>query len=124
MIATIWEIRNDRFGDLNKGSDIMIRIILLLAEGLAIHFIFYKPTIDSILLPMAIFFLCFDYGIAYTLLKNGTVEPKRGETLHWFTYTAKEGFVDNIPKWKKLHPITKLIIRILFFTGSIIILWK
>lgn len=123
---TIWEHENDREGDLNKREDVPVRITIGLFVA-AVGIFFDRNIIFGFNLSMAIHFMFFDYWIAYTLLKNKIIEPKRGEKLHWFTYTAKDGFVDNISWWKKMHPVLKLMIRIFYFVGSILIyynVWK
>ena len=121
MIATLWEVWNDAKGDIDKAFDVFIRVLLFTAEGVLVHWISHKPLIDCIILSFAIFFLCFDYLISYVLIKNGTLEPPRGVTYHWFSYTAKVGVIDNIPFWKQLNPWIKFGIRLIVFIGAIII---
>lgn len=121
MIATLWEVWNDRHGDLNKGADVLIRVCLVLAEALAIHFIFVKPVVDCILLSSAIFFMFFDYVVAYVMIKNKVVEPRRGTTYTWWVYTAKEGFFDNIPLWKKAGPWIKFSVKLVVLITAIVI---
>lgn len=121
MIATIWEVINDRHGDSNKQYDIIARLILIWIEAALLHFIFHKPLVDSLLLSTAFFFSFFDYLIAYILIKNGTLEPPRGITYYWFDYIAKVGPFDNFKYWKELKPRTKLFVRVVVLIGAIII---
>lgn len=121
MIATLWEVWEDRHGDLYKSQDVIIRIALLLAEAIALHFIFIKPLIDSLFLSIAVFFMFFDYLIAMVLIKNGVVEPRRGTTYTWWTYTAKSGVFDNLKLWKDAKPWTKFFIKLGALIAAVII---
>lgn len=121
MVATLWETFNDRHGDLNKAFDVFIRVLLFTAEGVALHFIFHKPLQDCIILSASVFFLTFDYLIAYVLIRNKVVEPRRGTTYTWFVYTAKKGAVDNIHFWKRMNPWVKLGVRVVVFIAAILI---
>lgn len=121
MIATIWELWNDRKGDFNKMLDVIIRIALLALEAVAAHLQLQKPYLVALNLSAAIFFFFFDYLIAFILIRNGTLEPPRGVKYHWFTYVAKDGVVDNVPHWKNANPWLKLAIRTLYLSGSLIL---
>jgi hypothetical protein len=121
MIATILEVFNDRHGDLNKSQDLILRIVLLLAEAVALHFIFHKPIFDCLLVSTAFFFLCFDYLVTYVLIKNKVIEPRIGGGHTWFSYTGKKGFFDNIRAWRNLNPWGKLAVKVSFFVLSILI---
>ena len=121
MIAAIWEVYNDRHGDLNKSQDVLIRCALLLIETLILHFIFGKPLFDCFLLSVAVFTFVFDYAIGYVLIKNKVVEPRRGTSYSWFTYTAKKGFFDNIPLWKKANPWVKFAIKLSFLIIAVVV---
>lgn len=121
MIALILEVINDRDGDLNKGADVFVRLFFFAFEAWAVHFIFDKPAWAAFLLSTAIFFLFFDYVIAYVLIRNGTLEPPRGVKYHWFSYVAKEGVIDNLKFWKSLKPGIKLGIRIAYFVLSLVL---
>ena len=115
MIALIWEVWNDAAGDTDKKRDVYLRAILLVLEGVTLFAIFGWPIPLAWILSTSIHFLLFDYIIAYVLIKNGTLEPPRGVTYHWFTYTAKSGVVDNLKFWKNLNPWLKLLIRVGYF---------
>ncbi len=119
-LPTVFEVYNDRHGDFDKKTDILLRVLLGVVCGGFNHTMGLQFLI-AFNLSMAIFFLVFDYIIAYTLIKNGTLEPPRGVRYHWFRYTAKDGFVDNVPNWKYANPWLKLGIRVLYFTGSLIL---
>ena len=121
MTATIYELWNDRRGDSNKSDDVIIRIALLCFEATALALGFNRPFIDSLLLTCSVFFLTFDYAIAYILIKNGTIEPPRGVKYHWFIYTGKSGYVDNIPLWKNMNPWLKFGLRLTVFAVALTI---
>lgn len=121
MIATIWEVWNDRHGDLNKGADVLIRLILFGIEALILHWIFDKPHPDSLLLSAAIFFFTFDYAIAYVLIRNKVIEPRIGGGYTWFSYTGKKGFFDNIGIWKKAGPWLKFSVKLVVLITAIVI---
>lgn len=124
MIATLFETWNDRHGDLNKRADLVWRVILILAEAGLLAWVLHKPFIDSILLSSAIFFMTFDYLVAYVLIKNKVVEPRRGTTYTWWTYTAKKGFFDNIGLWRRLSPWVKFFVKLICLAISLYILSK
>lgn len=121
MIATLIELFNDKDGDFNKGADMFVRLFFFAFEAWMIHFIFDKPVWAAFMLSTAIFFLTFDYLISYILIKNGTLEPPRGVTYHWFTYQAKAGVIDNIGLWRNMNPWVKLCIRVGYFTMALIL---
>ena len=121
MIATIWEVYNDRKGDFNKLFDVALRIGLISLEASLLVLLFHKPYIDCFLVSTSIFFLTFDYVVAYVLIKNGTLEPPRNVTYHWFAYTAKAGVFDNLKFWRNLNPYVKLAVKVSFFLLSILI---
>lgn len=120
IIPTALELYNDRNGDTDKSFDVVLRVLLMLGAAagcLALHFSFWL----SLNLSVAIFFAFFDYIIAYILIKNGTLEPPRGVKYHWYSYTAKDGIVDNFKFWRKMKPGWKLTIRLAYFTASLLI---
>lgn len=121
MIATIWEVYNDRRGDKNKGFDVLIRMILFTLEAYILHLIFDKSVLVSLVIPFAVFFLTFDYVIAYVLIKNGTVEPPRGEKYHWFSYKSKSGVIDSLLIWGVMNPWLKLGVRLVVFIAAVLI---
>lgn len=115
MIATIWEVWNDRKGDFNKGFDVFIRMILFTLEAYILHLIFDKSVLVSLVIPFAVFFLFFDYLIAAVLIRNGVIQG------HWFNYQAKSGVVDNIGFWKRMNPWLKLGVRLIVFIVAVLI---
>lgn len=121
MIATIWEVWNDRLGDLNKTADIQVRFLLLLIEAVLLYLLTDKNIFICINLSIAFFFLTFDYAINYILIKNGTLELPRGVKYHWFDYSGKKGVIDNLKFWKNLNPYVKLLIRVTYFVGSLVL---
>lgn len=117
-LPTVWELWNDRRGDLNKFEDGIWRVTIA-----AVASIIVKHSALGFLaafnLSMAIHFMFFDYIIAYILIKNGTLEPPRGVKYHWFSYTAKSGVIDNLKFWRNMNPWLKLGIRVAYFIISI-----
>jgi len=67
------------------------------------------------------FFAFFDYLIGYVLIKNGTLEPPRGVTYHWFTYEAKKGVFDNLKTWRKIGPWGRFLVKSLVLIGATIL---
>jgi hypothetical protein len=120
MIATIWEVWNDRHGDLNKQYDVIARLILLWIEGAAIHFIFHRPLITSLMISTAIFFLLFDYVVTYVLIQNKVIEVPGA---HWFSYTGKKGWFDNLGWWKH-NAWIRLGIKLAYLIISLILFIK
>lgn len=121
MIATLWEAWNDRHGDLNKQTDLIWRVVLILLEAGLLAWFLHKPLVDSILVSSAVFFMCFDYLVGYVLIKNSVVEPRRGTSYSWWTYTAKKGFFDNIKVWRNLSPWAKFSIKLSVLIAAILI---
>lgn len=120
-LPTVWEIYNDRHGDLNKSSDVIWRIVIGLLAALAVSHLNLIRFVIAFNLSMAINFLLFDYLIAYILIRNGTLEPPKGVKYHWWSYIAKSGFVDNVPFWIKLNLWVKLAIRVVYFGISLLL---
>jgi hypothetical protein len=121
MIATIWEVWNDKEGDLNKSADVAIRIGLISLEASLLVLLLHKPYIDCFLVSTSIFFLLFDYVVAYVLIKNGTLEPPRGTKYHWFRYTAKAGLFDKFSIWRRANPWMKFFIKLLCLAVALIV---
>lgn len=118
LLPTFWEVVDDLRGDENKSFDVFVRVFLCVVAGGLVTVILRKGMwvfIAATNLSLAMHFLLFDYVLAFMLIKNGTLEPPRGTTYHWFTYTAKKGFVDNIPWWRAANPWLKLAIRCTWF---------
>lgn len=121
MIATIWEVWNDRYGDSNKSADIWARTFLLWIEAVILHLLTDANIFVCFNLSISVFFLTFDYVINYVLIKNGTIEPPRGVKYHWFTHVGKSGVIDNLKFWKEMNPYVKLGIRVAYFLISVIL---
>jgi hypothetical protein len=124
MIAVISEVWNDRNGDLHKGADVIVRILLLVCEAVILHAFFHKPILSCFILSSAIFFLLFDYAITYVLIKNGKLEPPLGVKYHWFSYMAKKGVIDNISWWRNMNPWGRFAIRLAYFVGSLVLYFQ
>lgn len=120
MIATIWEVWNDRHGDLNKSTDVYIRIVLLWVEAFVLKFIFHKPSWAAFILSSAIFFMFFDYLVTYVLIRNKVIEVPGA---HWFTYTAKGGLFDNM-EWWKFSPWIRFGVKLAYFFVSLVLFIK
>lgn len=112
----IWEVINDRYGDLNKKIDVLWRVLI----GAAASAFVWKFTGHSLwacaFMCFAIFFLLFDYTIAAILIKNGIIS-----TNDWFGYMGKKGDVDNIKFWRNLSPGWRFAIRMTVFAIALII---
>lgn len=120
-VPTAWEIWNDRKGDLNKSEDVFFRVLIIAVVSTVNVLLFDVPYFASLLLSLAIHFAFFDYIIAYILIKNGTIEPSRGIKLHWFTYVAKSGVVDNLKFWRNMRCGWRFAIRLTFLAVSLLI---
>ena len=116
MIATIYELWNDRNGDLNKSTDVVFRIVFLAVEAAALALIFDKNYHLSLLLSCSVFFLTFDYAINIILYKRGVIDYA-----NWFSYTGKSGVVDTISFWKNMNPWVKFGIRLTVFIVALIV---
>lgn len=119
MIATIWEVWNDRYGDSNKSTDIWARTFLLWIEAVLLHLLTDTNIFICFNFSISVFFLTFDYVINYVLIKNGTIEPPRGVKYHWLTHVGKSGVIDNLTFWKEMNPYVKLGIRLAYFLISV-----
>jgi hypothetical protein len=117
MIATIWEVWNDKFGDTNKSYDVAMRTLLLIAEALLLRLVLHKPFFVCLMLSTAVFFLFFDYLVTYVLIRNKVIEVPGA---HWFSYTAKRGWFDNLGWWKS-NPLIRLGIKLAYFIISLIL---
>jgi hypothetical protein len=117
MIATIWEVWNDRNGDFNKSEDVFIRLALLCFEAVVLFMAFDKPLIDSLLFSTAVFFAFFDYLVAYLLIKNSIVETKQS----WFEYLGKSSYMDKTPLWRKAGPWGRFFIKLVVLLAAVII---
>lgn len=110
LTPTVWEYNDDRHGDFNKKKDVLIRCILG-AVACFMNYIFTDRFIlKSALMCFALFFLIFDYWIASVFAPPGK----------WFEYGGKEGWFDNIPKWKELNPWAKFAARLIVFAVALI----
>ena len=123
MIALLWEVWNDRHGDLNKAKDVPIRGLLIIIEAALLNYFFHKPIITSLLLSTAIFFLLFDYLVTYVLIRNKVIEPRIGGSYSWFTYTGKKGLFDTM-NWWKFSPWIRLGIKLAYFFVALVLFIK
>ena len=130
----LWEQDNDKVGDFNKGFDVVIRLLLMLASGL-VNFLLrdsafmnlhslgqllkgmVKPTLES----GAMFFLTFDYWINWRL---GHKEALNEKGTGWLEYLGKEikvegkptyNWFDNIHLWQKAGWQGRLTIKVITF---------
>ena len=121
MIATIWEVWNDRHGDLNKSQDVVIRAILLIIEAATLRLFTHKPFFTCLLLSSAVFFMFFDYLITYALIRNKVIEPRIGGGYSWFTVTGKKGWFDNLKPWKFASPWVRFGIKLAYLIVSLVL---
>ena len=117
MIATIVEVYFDRYGDTNKGRDVIIRCLLFVVETLILHYTFKKPAIDCFILTVAIFFFAFDYTVQYVLIRNKVIETK----LNWFEYVGNSSKFDKWELWRKLGPWGRFLVKSLVLIGATIL---
>lgn len=126
--VVIWELFDDRKGDLNKKEDVFYRgALMLLAACLntllngigncedwrrALFFL-----VLSFNLSVSSFFLLFDYLITYILIKGGVIELGKNSPVTWFNYRMGGGF----EFWKKASPMARLFIRVGYFVISLVI---
>jgi len=120
----LWELWNDKDGDSHisrgfielpsKKVDVLVRVFLVSILALFNLLLNDKEIFKSVTFSGAVHFLLFDYLIAYILSKRGIIKGQ------WWSYMGSKG-IDNYPLWKKLHPIIKLIIRVIIFIISSII---
>jgi hypothetical protein len=120
MIATIWEVWNDKFGDTNKSYDVAMRTLLLIAEALLLRLVLRKPFFVCLMLSTAVFFMFFDYIITYVLIQNKVIEVPGA---HWFSYTGKKGWFDNLKLWR-FNPWIRLGIKLAYLLISLILFIK
>lgn len=122
-LPLIWELWNDRNGDSHisrgfiklpsKKVDVIVRVILAFLVSLINYILYDKEIIKSISLSGAIHFLCFDYLIAYILIKRKIIKGK------WWSYMGSKG-MDNIKLWKNIKPQYKFLIRLTIFVTILI----
>jgi hypothetical protein len=123
-LPTVYEISDDAEGDLNKKRDVIYRLLLMISMAFVAHLTGLSNFFVAFNLSLAIHFLFFDYIIQYILIKNGTLEPPKGVTYHWFTYQAKSGVIDNLRFWRNMNKWVKLGIKLAYFTISLILFIK
>lgn len=113
IFALFWELIDDRYGDSvkkNQVFDMVMRVTFFLVSGV-LHQILYHKFFEGTVLAIAVFFLCFDYLVAYLLIRNGVVIG------HWFSYLSGRKFFDKI--MVRLFPWQRLALRICVLIGSI-----
>lgn len=133
LLPVSWELWNDRNGEDVKGKreDIAIRIILAALCGLVIMLLHntLEPNFPSnaynwwmvlggIALAAGWHFLLFDYYIAAILKKRGIIHYDG--RFGWFSYTGKTSKFDKFELWKWLHPVNRLIIRLIVWEIGIL----
>src|SRR5688572_21076350 len=117
----IWEIMNDKRGDFNTKFDTWFRALLMAIVATintAMNELTFRYFLKSLNMSFAIFFLLFDYTIAFLLIKNKIVELKGA---YWFTYLSKLKKVDTWQPWQSLDPWTRLMIRAAYFVLALLI---
>ena len=121
MIATIWEVYNDRHGDLNKSQDVVIRCIWFIVEAATLRLFNHKPFFACLLLSTAVFFMIFDYAIGYVLIRNKVIEPRIGGGYSWFSVTGKRGWFDNLKLWKFASHWVRFGIKLAYLIIALVI---
>lgn len=115
IFPLFWELIDDRHGDAvkkNQVFDMVMRLTFFALSGI-FHQILYQKFIEGTVLSIAVFFLCFDYLVAYLLIRNGVVIG------HWFSYLSGKKFFDKI--MVRLFPWQRLALRICVLIGAIIL---
>lgn len=114
MIATILEAYLDRNGDTNKSTDVWLRVLLFILEGVLIKWAFGGNVFLAINLSAAFFFLVFDYLIHIVLYRNGVIASPA-----WFSYLGRSSKVDGIKLWKSIGHYGRLFVKLGYFLISI-----
>ena len=120
----VWESMNDKRGDFNNRFEVWFRGLLMAlvsAVNVALNELTFIFFLRSVNMSFAIFFLLFDYTIAFLLIKNKIVELKGA---FWFTYMSKVKKVDTWKPWQTLDPWTRFVIRFSYFSAALLIYFK
>lgn len=112
----VWEVLNDRYGDLDKKLDVALRIAIDTVASIVCWYFTGHSLFAAGLMCFAIFFLLFDYTIAAILVKNKVIRPSQ-----WFSYMGESGDIDNIPWWRNMNPWWRFAIRFSVFAVTLII---
>lgn len=116
----VFELIDDKMGDMNKAFDVYMRIVLGLLVALVPWIFDDRSYLASFAVSMGLHFFAFDYLISAILLRNGTIEPPRGVKYHWFSYLGN-GFVDRVKWWREIGEWWRFGIRlgVLIVTNTI-----
>lgn len=112
----LFEVWNDREGDLNKVLDVFVRIAISVIVCVINYLATSHPFFASGLMCFAIFFLLFDYTINAILIRNKVIDSN-----DFFSYMGKKGDVDNIKFWRNMHPGWRFAIRMGVMAIAIVI---
>lgn len=112
----VWEVLNDRYGDLDKKLDVALRIAIGTVASIICWYFTGHSFFAAGFMCFAIFFLLFDYTIAAILVKNKVIRPSK-----WFEYMGESGDIDNIQWWRSMNPYLRFATRFAVFAVALII---
>lgn len=111
----LWEVIDDRHGDLNKKIDVLWRVLIGAAASLFVWVMTGHSLWATGFMCFAIFFLLFDYTIAAVLIRNKVIAAK-----DWFGYMGKKGITDNIGWWRDMKPGWRFAVRFAVFAIALV----
>lgn len=110
----IWELFNDKKGDVHPNNDWLIRGSIMGAASLLVSLFVERNFFQAFVMSFGIFFLLFDYLVNIMYKK-----PK------WWAYVNKTAFPDRIEQWGGSPWYGRLLIKLIIFgAGFSIYFWK
>lgn len=106
----LWEVIDDRKGDLNKKIDVLWRVLIAAAASLFVWVMTGHSLWATGFMCFAIFFLLFDYTIAIVL--------KRPDPFSYLSQTT--GVVDRMRWWVHIGPWWRFAIRFAVFAIALV----
>ncbi len=110
----IWELINDKKGDVHPNNDWLMRGMIMVAGSIIVSLIGNKNVLQAFALSFGLFFLLFDY--LFNIIHK---KPK------WWSYLNTTAFPDNIAQWSGSSWYARLLIRLIVFgTGFSLYFWE
>ena len=110
----IWELFNDKQGDIHPNNDWMMRGIMMVASATLVSLFGTKGFFPALGLSLGIFFLLFDYLIN---IVNGKKQ--------WWSALSPTAIPDKWEYWAATPWYSRLLIRIIVFgTAFSIYFWE
>lgn len=112
LIPTLYEAWSDRKGEDRKGKRkdfIWLSLVALALAGYAWWAGYAPLSVIGLILGFRV--LIFDYLVQYLLIKNKVIVG------HWFTYNGKTSWFDKLAA--KIHPVIRLILRLIVFALAV-----